>query len=685
LLAALGGLWCAGRLVDWSRLFPADAPWCRLPFYPWQRERHWAEEAEIAPSSLRESAVSPKPNDESLGWLHRLEWRARDVTPGARPPGQSDAGCLVIGASDADASAMAAALAAEGVPTQTASLHDLAGGVAKALLTDAGAPRTIVVLAPENVDAPYLPLRTLQAVLGVAASRRPQLWFVTRGSQAVASARAHRIAVDSAALWGAARVVAEEHPELWGGLVDMDPLAPPSSDFALLARHMLAADGEDQVAFRGGHRFVLRLTTTQQRERAAPYAWRADSTYLVTGGLGDVGLRVAEAMVRSGVRRLILLGRTALPAREDWTNLDPSSVPGRRVAAVRSLEAQGVAVHTAAVDVGDEAQLNAFLAQFTAEAWPPIRGIVHTAGTLDNHLAGTMSRGTFDALVRTKLGGARLLDRLLPDVELFVMFSSTGALLAQPGQANYAAANAGLDALAHDRRARGIPANSIEWGVWEQTGLVVGEAGERGVAELARQGVRAFSPESGVALFRWLGGGSEAVPVVLPIDWSVFRRARAGREFPVFRECMAGAGGGATGEFDLRQQLERSSYGERRQLLDTAVREHVGRVLKIAPARLDSRRALGSLGLNSLMAMELRNRLEAALGRSLSATLAWNYPTIEALAAYLAGAPDSAAQAAPATSSPAQGDLASRLSHVADLTDDDAVLALRARRPPPGS
>ena len=135
-------------------------------------------------------------------------------------------------------------------------------------------------------------------------------------------------------------------------------------------------------------------------------------------------------------------------------------------------------------------------------------------------LAWTIAR--FDAVVRPKLVGAQLLDRLLPDLDLFMMFSSTGAFLAQPGQANYAAANAGLDALALDRRARGLPAMSIAWGVWENTGLVKNEAGSRNVGEMARQGIHSFTPDRGAAMFAWLCGQSQPTTVVLPMDWAAF-------------------------------------------------------------------------------------------------------------------------------------------------------------------
>jgi phthiocerol/phenolphthiocerol synthesis type-I polyketide synthase B len=666
-MAALGSLWAAGVPIDWRALTPQAARDVRLPLYPWQRERHWVEAAELGRAVTGEQVRASSPDEESLGWLHRLRWEPSE--PPEAPPA---AGSWLVLSSDADAgAAIASALGS----ARWAPLTRLESTLAERRAAGDASPERIVVLAEEGPDAPFLPVRTLQALLGSGAGSR--LWFVTRGSQAV-TGEATRVSVDQAALWGAARVVAEEHPECWGGLVDLDPAAPAAAGAGLLARHLRSGDGEDQVALRGRGRHVLRLERAEAGGRPAGFAWRKDAAYLVTGGLGDAGLHVARTLAAQGVRRLVLLGRTPLPPRETWSGVSPASTAGQRIAAVRALEASGVAVHLGAVDVADEAQLKAFLDRYRAEGWPPIRGVVHAAGALSNQLAAGMTRASFDAIVGPKLGGARHLDRLLPELDLFVLFSSTGAFLAQAGQANYAAANAGLDALALDRRSRGLPALSIGWGVWEGTGLVKGEAGEQNLREMARQGVRGFSPERATALFSRLVAGSEPALAVLPIDWAAYRGARRGRVEPLFRDLTAGANGSAL-EGGPGEKLAHASPARRRQLVEGVVRDSLSRVLKIAPARIDARAALGSMGLNSLLAMELRNRLEAALGRSLPATLAFNYPTLTALVDHLAGGPGAAATPRPAPPPEAAPPPAAALEDIAQLTDDEAAMALRSR------
>jgi myxalamid-type polyketide synthase MxaE and MxaD len=404
--------------------------------------------------------------------------------------------------------------------------------------------------------------------------------------------------------------------------------------------------------------------------------WRSDAAYLITGGLGDVGLHVARALAARGVRRLVLMGRTSLPARDEWSKAVPETRIGRRIAAVRALESSGVAVHLAAVDVGDEHALRAYLQRYEAEAWPPIRGVIHAAVALDNHFAIDMTRAAFEAVLGPKLRGAQLLDRLLPDLDLFVLFSSIVAYIGQAGEANYAAANAGLDALAHDRRARGLPALSVGWGVWENTGLAKAEV----MNELGRQGVRSFPPDQGTTLLSWLCAGGDPAVAVLPIDWAAFRRARMGRGLRFYGELLAlRSTGPQADESDLAARLERASPAERRQLLEVVVKDSVATVLKIAPSRVDPRRALGSLGLSSLMAMELRNRLEATLARSLSATLAFNYPTVAALVEHLAGGPGEPATDVVALATESN-DTSEAVGPIAELSDEEAARALRKGR-----
>ena len=173
-----------------------------------------------------------------------------------------------------------------------------------------------------------------------------------------------------------------------------------------------------------------------------------------------------------------------------------------------------------------------FLDRYRSEAWPPIRGLIHAAAVLENRLAATMDRATFDLAVRAKLRAAQLLDRLLPDLDLFVLFSSISGFLAVFGACSYAAANAGLDAIAQDRRGRGLPALSIAWGVWQDTGLVKGQERERITADLKRRGHRSlFTPIVALGFSFGCAASTDSGVAVLPVDWAAFHKARPGREY----------------------------------------------------------------------------------------------------------------------------------------------------------
>ncbi|MEW6704988.1 MAG: type I polyketide synthase [Pseudomonadota bacterium] len=680
LRAALAELWTFGLPVDWRRGAFDGGRHVELPLYPWQRERHWADAAEQRPAGAGRGTTLPRLDEEAQGWLYDLGW---DALP-ALSPSQPDAeGTWLVASHDRQQAAeLAAALSAQGATAEAVGLEALADTLRR---WAAGPQRPAGVLAlPAPDDAGRLVLEVVQAVSSCGVA--PRVWFLTRGAHAVQSPPA-AVSVPAAALWGAARVAGAEHPEAWGGLVDLDPAVPASAVAPVLLAHLRAGDGEDQVALRGGRRHALRLAA-RASGRAGGFQGRPDASYLVTGGLGEIGLRIARTLAEAGARRIVLMGRTALPPREQWREVAADTAAGRRIAGVRQLEAMGVAVHLADVDVGDEAQLRSFLERHERQGLPPIRGVVHAAGSFANELVSRMSGQAFDAVVGPKLSGARLLDRLLPELDLFVLFSSTGGFLPQPGQANYAAANAGLDAVAHNRRLRGQPAQSIAWGVWAGTGLVNNDAGARNVQEMARQGLGSFAPERGAEVFRWLCGQAQPLTVVLPLDLAAMRRARGGK-LPALMSGLAGAQAEAgTAVADVAAALAAAGHDERRRLLEAVVREAVSRVLKIPAARLDTRKALGQMGLNSLMAMELRNRLEEALQRPLSATLAWNHPTVEALVGYLAGpapAPATVAPAAAPVSEPAAAPVsepaaAIDVAAVAALSDDDALAALRSRR-----
>ncbi|UQA57015.1 type I polyketide synthase [Polyangium aurulentum] len=500
----------------------------------------------------------------------------------------------------------------------------------------------------------------------------PRLWFVTRGAMRLGS-DAVAPALAQAPLWGLGRVIAEEHPNLWGGLVDLCPDAAPAAQAHGLSAEVRSGDGEDQLAFRDGRRYVARLVRRPRAEGSGrALRLRADGTYLVTGGLGGIGLAVARWLVEQGARRLILMGRTPLPPRTEWAGLQAGNPFAEQVAAVRAIESLGASVHLVALDVGDEAGLRAFLAAFQREAWPPIRGVVHAAAVVHDRTVSNLDEATLQADLGPKMVGGYLLHRLLEDAPLdfFVLFSSGSAILSSPFLGAYAAANAFLDALAHHRRALGRTALSVNWGFWEEVGLAARRQKERG-GSLAPQGMGSFTPAQGLEVMRMLLEGDATQTVVMPVNWKQWGQFHpAGARSPLLSELVreqVGREKPAQEGSSLRQALLDIEPGWRRRAkMEAHLREQVGQVLRLSPAKVGLHQALGSLGLDSLMGLELRRRFEASTGLTLPATLVWTYPTVSELSDHLAAqmgipleqaAPSPPADAGPPTTSDEPEDL----------------------------
>jgi len=599
-------------------------------------------------------------------WLYQVQWLPRErpasPSPVAPSPTPADAGpaWLIFADQGGEAGGVGAALAAwlarRGeravvvVPgatyQQTDASHyrldpesaaDLQRLLAAVLAPDQPGCRGIIQLwslalaAPAETSAALSAAQRLgcgqvlllvQELARSSASGLPRLWLVTRGAQAAGADPRVPLALAQAPLWGLGRVMAREHPPLWGGLIDLDP-GEPSAEVAAeaLGGELLAPAGEDQLAFRHGQRLVARLARLPRPSALTPpVPWRRDGSYLISGGLGDLGLRVARWLVEQGARRLILLGRTPLPPRADWSTVEAGSRLGRQVAAIRELEALGASIHLAALDLADEAALGGFLAHYRAEGWPPIRGVVHAAGALQDGLLVQLDAAALTTVLRPKVLGGWLLHQLLAGQELdfFVLFSSAGAVLGQPGQGNYAAANAFLDALAHHRQALGLPALSIDWGSWAGAGFAETSGGRLLAARLALAGISPIAPEQGLELLGQLLGQPAtqmtAQVMVVPVDWARYQAADpAGAAAPLLAELGADAAAASPGPAvppsQWRQAVLDAAPAQRRPLLQSYLSQQAARVLGLSPSRLDLGQSLSDLGLDSLMAVELKNRI----------------------------------------------------------------------------
>ncbi len=356
-----------------------------------------------------------------------------------------------------------------------------------------------------------------------------------------------------------------------------------------------------------------------------PEQWRG--TALITGATGGLGAVLARHLVAEhGVRSLLLVSRTGPQA------------PGAGELA-QELEGLGAEVRLRACDITDREQLRALLAEVPREQ--PLSVVVHAAAVLDDGLLDVLSEERLERVLAPKVDGAWHLHELTRELDLraFVLFSSVASTFGSPGQANYAAANAFLDALAVHRRAQGLPAVSMAWGPWAQETSMTGQLAEGDLARMARAGIGALSSEQGLELFDRACEQDEALVLPLRLDRAALRvRASAG-ELPallqgLIRVPARRAAGGP--DRSLAQRLAGAPEAERERVVLELVRSQTAAVLNHAgPAAVGARRAFKELGFDSLAAVELRNRLAAATGLQLAATVVFDHPTPVALSEHI--------------------------------------------------
>ncbi|SMF50539.1 Acyl transferase domain-containing protein [Streptomyces sp. Amel2xC10] len=668
-LRSVADLHTQGVRVDWSAAFgpaPRRAEPAPLPTYAFQRERYWLDATrspelaaptggddgfwdlldgqdperlatalglsapELAPllpalTSWRERRLADGALDR---WRHRVVWRpvranrhpAGDwllVVPGTHtdhPDVQALAGALeAAGArpvtvpvpADADRAALAALLPAEATAEATAVVSLL--GLAEGPLDGHTAlPRS------------YAAQVALTQALDDAGTAAP-LWYLTRG--AVSTGPGDPVTdPEQALVWGFGAILAAENPARAGGLVDL-PERPDARAWertvALLADRR--PGHEREIAVRTSGLLARRLVPAGPFPPAPDTGgWTPTGTTLITGGSGALGGHLARWLAARGAEHLLLVSRRGLDASG-----------AAELAA--ELEESGTRVTIAAADVADREQLAAVLALVPADL--PLTSVVHTAAALHDALIGELTPDHLDRALRAKVTGARNLHDLTRDTDLsaFVLFSSVAGLCGIPGQANYAPGNAYLDALADQRRAAGLPATSVAWGHWAGDGIAADGAEET----LLRHGLVSLPPADALtALGRILDHGEPHL-VVADADWpALFRR----HPNPLAAELPGVRGRSAdTGETDVRpDRWAGLAPAELRRELLTVVRAQAAAVQGHAgPDAIDPTRAFRAHGFDSLMSVELRNRVSGAVGRQLPATLVYDHPTPAALADWL--------------------------------------------------
>ncbi|MEU7024035.1 type I polyketide synthase [Streptomyces sp. NPDC046203] len=569
--------------------------------------------------SAEQLAVGGAPRES----LYRIGWQPLGGTLAAASAPAED--LAVIGA------------AAKALGAGHRSYADLAALRAAA---DAGEPvPATVLLAASDIceasaegDVPQRVLaatRRLLAVLGdwladerFAASR---LALLTRDA-VVVERPGDAVDLIQAPLWGVLRSAQAENPGRFT-VVDLDDTA----ESARILRAAVAT-GEPETAIRQGTVTVPRFAGVPAPGTDVAAPWDADGTVLITGGTGLLGARLARHLVAEhGVRHLLLTSRRGAEA------------PGAR-ALSEELTKLGADVRLAAVDVADREALAVLLDGIPAEQ--PLTAVVHAAGAMDNALVGSLTDEQVARVLRPKADAAWHLHELTRDLGLtaFVLYSSTGGMVLPAGQANYAAANVFLDALAEHRRAQGLPASSLAWGVWAGTAVEGGDLDEHDLQRMNRSGVAELSFAEGLALFDDAVRAPDAVLAPVRLDLAALRD-RVGELPALLRGLVrpqtrrvAQAGSVAVETSTVERKLAGLPEADRERYLLDLVRGHVAAVLGHGnPAAVEPGQGFSELGLDSLGAIELRNRLQSATGLRLPATLMFDYPNSVALSGFLLG------------------------------------------------
>jgi myxalamid-type polyketide synthase MxaB len=364
---------------------------------------------------------------------------------------------------------------------------------------------------------------------------------------------------------------------------------------------------------------VVSMPQVAQRE----VSLQGEGSYLITGGLGALGLKTAQWMVEQGARHLVLTGRR-----------QPSE---KAQQAIEQLQEVGVQVLVLCGDISQAEDVARILEKIES-SWPPLRGIIHAAGVLDDGLLSNMSWQQFTRVMAPKVQGAWHLHTMTQNLPLdfFVCFSSIASLLGSPGQGNYAAANAFMDALAHYRRGKGLPGLSINWGPWAEGGMAA-SLGSQHQNRMLTQGMSPITPERGFHVLADLLARDSTQVGVLPINWPKFlKQLPVGTKIPLLDAFTSTVEQSRKEKSDFLQRLEVTPVEERRELLVTHVRKEVARVVGLTgPEQIGLKQSLFDLGIDSLMAVELRNHLQSSLGHSISSTVLFDYPTLDKLVDYL--------------------------------------------------
>ncbi|NEQ72618.1 MAG: SDR family NAD(P)-dependent oxidoreductase [Okeania sp. SIO2C9] len=453
-------------------------------------------------------------------------------------------------------------------------------------------------------------------------SLSPQLWLITKGSQSVLP-DVEEVAIAQTPLWGIGKVISLEHPQLWGGLIDLDKESS-TNETEILLQLVEEDEQEDRLAIRHGEIYVARLERKLLAE-SQPLSLSEEGSYLITGGTGALGLSIAQWLVEKGCKHLVLTGRS-----------QPSEQAQLKI---NSLQKQGSEVVVTQADVSVQEDMERVFKQ-VEEVMPPLKGVIHAAGVIGFHLLQELELSQLEAILRPKVVGGWLLHQLTQKLKLdfFVNFSSIASVWGSKGQAHYAAANNFLDGLTDYRQSMGLPTYSINWGAWSGGGMATGEA----MNLLNQMGVKPMEPEKAIAALEKILASNSPHTVVADINWDLFKElyelgAKGSflEEISLYSEATDGERASEKSS-ELLQELHQAPESERNQMLIEHLQNDVAKIIGLSKSQLpDPELGFFKMGMDSLMAVQLRNMLNSTFRSSISTATLFEKSNIKDLAEYL--------------------------------------------------
>ena len=653
MVQSLANLYVNGISVDWEGFNrPSDVKKVRLPTYPFRHRKHW-----IQGYPVQESLGKVDLGEDVLStWIYDIQWLKKEFRDDIADSATTKSGKWLVfsddsGVGDAVAKAVKkrsfdAVLVRKGTEfarsngefrLNPGSLMDFqklwetvseeSDGVRgvvhlwsldlpdteKPSLEDLSMPQSVLLNSVANLT---------KAMTDSGLSGNVPVWFATRNA-VVADHQQNEASISllQAPLWGFGRVFALEHPEIWGGLIDLPSMGMDPKDMAeALLKEMLQPDGEDQVAIRSEGRFVPRLRR-REKKRKRKLSFDSEGVYLITGGGGALGGRLARWMAQKGAKRLVIVSRSG-------------GAESATAEIFERLEKQGVEIEQVAADVASKKDMEKLKKRIDA-APQPLKGVAHLAGVDKRTPISSMGEEDFQTVMAPKVQGCWLLHELAREkpLDFFLLFSSIASVLGSDGRAHYAAANSFLDSLAQYRSSAGLPATLVNWGPWKEGGM----ASQEDLALYERMGNLGLDPAGALSILEQAVAEGSVQTIVADIDWPRFRNVYTARkQRPMVSEIDEI--GEVAPEKDKKTMTEWKKLlaempaEERFRTLADLVREEAARSLGYEdPEDLSNDLDFPEMGMDSLRAVDLSIRVREKLGLEESLTL-YDYPNISTLA-----------------------------------------------------